>query len=71
VIVGVVDDVHQLTGLRKKGSNFAVVPPAHDAPAIVSESHAVAFQIRDLDPEQFLAIPRIPDPDVVHGTRRE
>lgn len=71
VDVGVVDDVHELAGLRIEGSDLAVAPARDDGLAVSHESDAVALHGRHLDTQDLVAVVGVPDADVVHGTGRE
>jgi len=67
VVVGVINNVHELAGLRVKSSDFTITPSTDNAFTVLHEGNAVAFKIGNLNSEEFLAVFSVPDSDIVHG----
>ena len=69
VVVSVVNDVHQLPRLRQEGSDLPIVPAADNGSTIGHETYRKRLYIRHLNPQEFLSASRVPDSNIVHGTR--
>lgn len=65
MVVSIVDDIEQLSGLRKEGSDLAIVPARHDAFAVSHEVDAEALQSGNLDSEKLLPCLRVPHSNVI------
>lgn len=65
MVVGIVDDIEELSRLREEGSDLSVVPPRDDALAIRHEGAAVAFKSRYFNSEKLLSGGCIPHSDVI------
>ena len=69
VVVSVVDDVEEFSGLGQKGPDFAVRPARNNALAIIGKGNREALQTRNLYPQQLLPILSIPYPDLIRRSR--
>mmetsp|Transcript_64175 Transcript_64175/g.88776 ORF Transcript_64175/g.88776 Transcript_64175/m.88776 type:complete len:357 (-) Transcript_64175:969-2039(-) len=71
VVMGIVDSVEELSGLRKEGTDLTIVPTREDRLAISHEVDAMAFESWNLNSKEFLTSFSVPNSNIVQGASSE
>jgi len=71
MIVGIINHVQKFTRLRQKGSNLTIWPTRNNALSIMCKDYWKAFQTWHLNPQQFLPVFSVPNPDFIGCSSRK
>ena len=71
VVMGVVDRVEKLAGLRGESTHLAITPTGKDGTTVAHEFNTEAFEAWHFDSEQLLSRSGVPHTDVVDGAGGE